>query len=204
MEEKQKQDKFMEAFEPNRQKLSAYALALTRNRDDAKDIVSETILKAYESFEKVKDTQAFSAYLFTIASRIFKRKLWRRRIFGEYNQEYAETIPAGTVSPETRFDIETLYKALDKLPAKQKEAVILFEISGFSIEEICEIQGGTISGVKSRLKRGRETLTEIMHKTYGIKTNTLKIINFSNGTSYESESPANHKQFSLRVENERF
>jgi len=45
-----------------------------------------------------------------------------------------------------------------KLPDKQREAIVLFELSGFSIEEIRELQGGTISGVKMRLKRGRNQL----------------------------------------------
>jgi DNA-directed RNA polymerase specialized sigma24 family protein len=35
---------------------------------------------------------------------------------------------------------------------------VLFEISGFPLEEIRQLQGGTLSGVKSRLKRGREQL----------------------------------------------
>ena len=48
------------------------------------------------------------------------------------------------------------------LPEEQKEAVILFEISGFSIKEICEIQQAGESAVKQRLKRGRQKLTEIL------------------------------------------
>jgi RNA polymerase sigma-70 factor (ECF subfamily) len=51
---------------------------------------------------------------------------------------------------------------LGKLPDKQKEAIILFEISGFKIAEIAEMQGATESAVKSQLKRGREKLTNIL------------------------------------------
>lgn len=59
-------------------------------------------------------------------------------------------------------DVEILYKALDKLPEKMKTTVIMYEISGLSLEEIREIQGGTLSGVKSRLVRGRTMLKEIL------------------------------------------
>ena len=61
------------------------------------------------------------------------------------------------------YDIQVLYAALDKLPVKQKEAVVLFEISGFSLEEIKNIQGGTLSGAKSRVKRGREKLAILLN-----------------------------------------
>jgi RNA polymerase sigma-70 factor (ECF subfamily) len=47
---------------------------------------------------------------------------------------------------------------LAKLPSRQREALVLFELSGFSLDEIRQLQGGTLSGVKSRMKRGREQL----------------------------------------------
>lgn len=60
-----------------------------------------------------------------------------------------------------------------------KETVILFEISGLSLEEIKKIQGGTISGVKSRLKRGRETLEILMKPRNGVMTKNLPLDNDS-------------------------
>jgi DNA-directed RNA polymerase specialized sigma24 family protein len=61
--------------------------------------------------------------------------------------------------------VTLLYNALNLLPVKQRETVMLFEISELSIEEIRNIQGGSISGVKSRLTRGRERLTELLSDT---------------------------------------
>jgi RNA polymerase sigma-70 factor (ECF subfamily) len=55
-----------------------------------------------------------------------------------------------------------LDRALARLPEKQREAVILFEISGFSLAEIREIQGGSLSGVKSRIVRGRDNLANLL------------------------------------------
>ncbi len=48
------------------------------------------------------------------------------------------------------------------LPEKQREALALFEISGLSIEEVREIQGGSLSAVKMRLVRGREQLALLL------------------------------------------
>jgi RNA polymerase sigma-70 factor (ECF subfamily) len=162
MSELEKQEIFLELFEPVREKLSRYARAMTHDSDDAKDVIGDTILAAYESFERVKDHSVFASYLFTIASNILKRKHRKLRIFSAYNEELAEQIPDRSVRLENAIDIQILYKALDQLPAKQKEAVVLFEISGFSLEEIRKIQGGTLSGVKSRIKRAREQLTVLM------------------------------------------
>jgi len=163
MNEKQRQTEFLELFEPVRENLSRFARAMVREREEAKDLVSEAIMLGFENFNKLKDRTAFLSYMFTIIHRLYKRNKRHRSYFTEFDSKFAEQIKANDTSPETIIDVKLLYLALDELPFKQKEAVILFEISGFSIEEIKKIQGGTISGVKSRLKRGREKLGEIMN-----------------------------------------
>jgi len=64
----------------------------------------------------------------------------------------------GTVWDEERRRAERAARALANLDAEQREAVVLHEIEGFSVEEIAEMQGVTSSAVKSRLARGREKL----------------------------------------------
>lgn len=203
MQFKEKQDAFMELFEPQRKRLSAFALALTRNYEEAKDLVGEAVLKTYENFDKIKNRNAFASYLFTVAVRINKRKNWRKKLFGAFDQGYAESIPTADSNPELKADVQALYRALAELPEKQKEAVILFEISGFSIEEITEIQGGTQSGVKSRLRRGREALSILLmeneHKPAPVKIFTINNDYPSSPNYFESINA-----FSLRVENEKF
>jgi RNA polymerase sigma-70 factor (ECF subfamily) len=172
--------------------------AMTRNSENAADLVSDTILLAYQNFEKLKDKSVFKSFVFTIASRRFKRNMRMQKIFGKYDTEYAEQIPAKVTSPDMEIDIKILYKALEKLPLKIKEAVIMFEISGLSLEEIRVIQGGTLSGVKSRLKRGREKLTQMLTEKNDnsekkvqsdnindIKINKFPTQGFKNGNSYK-------------------
>jgi RNA polymerase sigma-70 factor, ECF subfamily len=165
MDNKDKQIEFLKMLEPINGQLSKYAVALSKNREIAKDIVSEAILITYQNFENIRDKSKFSHYIWKVTKRLYKRHCWKSRLFGDYNSEIAEQIPDRTSFSDKDFDIQILYKNLDKLPAKQKEAIILFEISGFSIEEIKNIQGGTISAVKSRLKRGREKLTKLLTDT---------------------------------------
>lgn len=163
MIESKKKSEFLKLYEEHHPSLMRFARAISKNREDAKDLAAETIMIAYEKFDTLNSKQAFLSFLFTIASRIQKRRRWRQRFFGEYDEQKASLLKSHEPSPESGLEVELLYKALDKLPEKMKTAVVLFEISGLSIEEIRDIQGGSISGVKSRLVRGRAMLKEILN-----------------------------------------
>jgi RNA polymerase sigma-70 factor (ECF subfamily) len=152
----------MGLLRPVHGKLEAFALAMTRNSEEARDLVSETLLRAYEHFDQMRTAGAFASYLLTTASRACKRQRWRRRIFGAYNQDYAESIHDSRSGPDESADVDALYRALSRLPDAQREAVVLFEISGLTLEEIQRVQGGSLSGVKSRIVRGRQGLVRLL------------------------------------------
>lgn len=152
-------DIFWQLIEDYRPALWRYAYGLTRSRDDANDLVSDTVVAAFQSFPNQRDLGGFKKTLYTIARRLHTRKLWRRRLF--MSNDGIEHIPAEE-QRESAHDLELLLTALDRLPLKIREALLLFEISGFSLEEIRQLQGGTLSGVKSRLKRGREALRDMI------------------------------------------
>src|SRR4026207_688637 len=84
---REKQARFMELLTPCQKRLENFAFAMTKNEEEACDLVSETILKAYENFEQIRDSKAFLSYLFSISSRLHKRKRWRGRLFGTYDDE---------------------------------------------------------------------------------------------------------------------
>ncbi len=172
------QEKFLELYEPCRESLVRFSKAMTRNMDDAMDLVQETTLKAFQSFGKVQSPVAFTSYLFTIASRIHKRQSFRKRIFRSFSgknddRSIFDNIRDNNGSADRRHDIAALYAALDKLPPGQKEAVILFEISGLSIAEISKIQDVSVPGVKSRIQRGRKALAALL----GVADDTRKLDN---------------------------
>ena len=66
-------------------------------------------------------------------------------------------------STSLKTEVYFLYQALSELSDVQQEAIILFEITGFSIKEIMKIQEASESAVKQRLKRGRENLVSILN-----------------------------------------
>ena len=151
--------RFWDLIEENRVSLCRFAFALTGSDDDGKDLVSDTVLAAHASFPKLKNIDGFRKSLYTIARRIYRRKVWRRRIFSPLEAGLHVGEESGL---ESSHDIGVLLLALHRLPQKQREAVLLFEISGLSLEEIRNIQGGSLSGVKSRVTRGREAVQKLM------------------------------------------
>ena len=159
---------------PVYRQLENFVFAMTRDAEEARDLVAETLLRAYESFGRLKSPEAFLSYLFSIASREAGRRRRRARWFGSYDQQAAESIEWGGTPPDIGPDLELLHRALAKLPHQQREAVVLFEISGFSLREIQEIQGGTLSGVKVRIHRGRKRLARLLGADAGLDPMVVK------------------------------
>jgi RNA polymerase sigma-70 factor (ECF subfamily) len=155
-------ERFMRLLLPCYKRLEDFAFAMSRDPEEARDLVAETVLLAFESFDRLKDDQAFLGYLFTIASREFRRRRRRRRWFGAFDESAAERIVYPGSPPDIAADVVLLYRALAKLSEQQREAIVLFEISGFSMKEIQEIQGGSLSGVKVRIHRARGRLAELL------------------------------------------
>lgn len=178
----ERQQAFLHTFEPLRDRLWKFvrAMVFKYDRNDhevARDIMSETILVCLEQFDLIHDKQAMLSFCFTVASRIYKAQFVRSKFWGLYEEEIAGQIPSQESLPDIRADVRLLYEAIDTLPHKIKEAVILFEISDLPLEEIRVIQGGTLSGVKSRVARGREMLTKLLTvQTVKIEESILKVI----------------------------
>jgi DNA-directed RNA polymerase specialized sigma24 family protein len=72
------QEQFILLYENFKHELSCYCRAVMKDEDDAKDLMSETVL-AFESFEKMKEPEKFKYFLFGIASRLFKKKLRQKK-----------------------------------------------------------------------------------------------------------------------------
>lgn len=167
MSDSEKQKRFLELFEPCRESLVKFSKAMTRDSEATKDLVQETILRAFDKFETINSPVAFKSFLFSVASRIYKRQVWRSKLFSRIHSEdeyeyRLELMISNDSKTDSQYDIYALQKALLKLPKKQRESVVLFEIIGLSVAEIQEIQGGSVSGVKSRVQRARKELARLL------------------------------------------
>ena len=155
-------NQFVELLRPVQKQLYHFARALTKDYDEACDLVGSTLLSALENYNDSYPPASFKSYLFTIAVRIQRRKRTRSMLFIPLNDFHRESIPCTLTPPDESADVQALYNALTRLPEKQREAVALFELTGLSLKEIREIQGGSLSGVKSRVTRGRRHLATLL------------------------------------------
>ena len=157
-----KQQAFMQAYDPCHERFIRYCSALAYGKMDTEDLVQDVLLSAYQHFDKIRQKGQMLHYLIR-AARNRSISKWRSAKFRtEWLEQHTERLYAAGVSPEMALDIEYLYRTLDRLPAKQKEAIILFEISGFSMKEIAAMQKSTEGAVKTRVSRGRQKLKALM------------------------------------------
>jgi RNA polymerase sigma-70 factor (ECF subfamily) len=155
-----KQQQFMRLYEPVKDRLWRFIRSIVWISDDARDIESETILQAYINLNKLNDESRFLYFLFGIASRLLKQKERRRRLQAAFRMR--KPAESEFYDPAHKLDVEILYRALKKLPHKERETLVLFEISGLSIKEIQGIMGGNASAIKTRLSRARTRLKELL------------------------------------------
>src|SRR5215213_8395096 len=143
--------------------LRAFAISLTSNVDRADDLVQETLMRAIANIDRFQPGTNMQAWLFTILRNLFHSEYRkRRREVEDADGKYAATL---AIQPHqgAHLDFEDLQRALTRLPADQREALLLVGASGFSYEQAAEICGCAVGTIKSRVNRARTRLAELMH-----------------------------------------
>ena len=146
--------------------LFSFALKLSHARDEAEDLVSETVLRALERWEQYRLGTNARAWLFTILYHVFvsrRRRVTARELpLPEEIEGWSGNEVVGEADPEGQFydsfvDDEVT-RAIDALPEEYRTAVVLSDVHGLRYAEIAEILGVPEGTVKSRLFRGRHIL----------------------------------------------
>ena len=151
-----KREDFIALVKQEQGPLRRFLLALCLgNQDEADDIAQEALVKAYLSSDDFSDTPKFAAWIFKIAYNTFLDHRKTARTFQPL--EEAKTLLA-TESADRQFEYQELYKALDTLSYKERTAILLFYIKGYTIREISKIVDCSEDAVKKQLSRGREQL----------------------------------------------
>ena len=142
--------------------LRAFAISLCGSSDRADDLVQETLLRALANIDSFQPGSNLPAWLFTILRNLFRSEYRkRRREVEDAEGRYAETLKS---HPEQtgRVEFEEFRAALAKLPADQREALILVGASGFSYDDAAAICGCAVGTIKSRVNRARTRLADLL------------------------------------------
>ncbi len=153
-----------------------FALGLTKNEEDAADLVQETYLRALRFQQRFKPGTNLRAWLFKILRHAFIDNYWRRSREPAIEDAEAEQssatladvegprgVQAGPLNRLVRIDLR---EALERLPNQFRTAIVLSDIEGLKVEEIAEIMDCPTNTVKTRLFRGRQMLRKTL-KEYG-------------------------------------
>jgi RNA polymerase sigma-70 factor (ECF subfamily) len=142
--------------------LRNFSRLLCRKQDFAEDITQETLIKAWRARDRFVPGTNLRAWLFTILRHEFysyRRRAWRQVAWDE---DFGAQIPVPADEQSWAMDLSDCKRALDQLPAGQRETVLLVGAGGFGYEDAAELLRSPVGTLKSRLARGRRNLTKFL------------------------------------------
>lgn len=170
---KAQQEKFLALYKPIHDRFERFCRARVFGNMEYQDLMNDTLLVAYQKLDSLKSEKAFLSFIIGISVRILANHHKKKKEDLTANLTDFD-LPDSNANTERDIEVYLLYKALALLPDEQRECIVLFEITGFSIKEIMEIQHSSASAVKQRLKRGREKLVELLTFESDYKTQEVE------------------------------
>ena len=147
---------FIAHVEREQEALRGFLLALCcGNKGDADDLAQDALVKAYLSLAGYQNRGKFRSWLFKIAYNTFLNHKAGCRTMDSIDE--ARTLIGGNEA-DSSFEHQHLYLALRTLPPKERSAITLFYLNGYSIKEIAAITDASQDAVKQQLSRGRDKL----------------------------------------------
>lgn len=142
--------------------LRAFAISLSGSVDRADDLVQDTLMRALANIHRFQRGTNLNAWLFTILRNLFHSEFRKRRREVEDPEGAHAARLASQPEQLPHLDFEDFRAALARLPADQREALLLVGASGFSYEEAAEICECAVGTIKSRVNRARNRLSEML------------------------------------------
>jgi len=162
-------ERLLRLLGPIHEQAAGTARRLSRSADEGDDLYQESVLRAYERLHDLRDESKFRSWFFATLHSIHRSRRRRRATVSLEEAWPRGGEPAGEDGSTWAEALERAHRAaraLDGLAPVQREAVVLHEIEGFSVEEVAAMQGVTISAVKSRLARGRDKLKQFYERVW--------------------------------------
>lgn len=161
-----KEIRFRDDILPLKDKLFRLALRITLSREEAEDIVQDTLLRMWERREEWEQIDSLEAFCLTICRNL---ALDKSKAACKSNLQIDEQwdTPASTVTPLEELDgkmrMEALRRFMDALPELWRSIMLLRDSEGKRYDEIATILGITEGQVKVYLHRARNRIREQMH-----------------------------------------
>ena len=152
----------LELLAPIHDDVQLFARRIARSNAEGDDLFQEAVLRAACNVGALRDRSKFRAWIFGVVVSVHRSRwrasVWRRWMPWESGPEPVGDDGSGWA--DSQASASRAAAALATLPAPQREAIVLFELHGYSIDEVAEVQRASVSSVKSRLQRGRDRLRQ--------------------------------------------
>lgn len=154
-------DAFCLLYGKYKNKLYSYAFYKLGNSSDAEDAVQNCMLSAFEQMDKLKKTEAFSAWIFRIlycsCSALIKEQIRQR------NTDDLDNYTNIASSDNDKFILqEELRQALKILSDEERNIVLLSAVAGFKSKEIAQITGLSSGNVRTKLSRSLKKMKDYL------------------------------------------
>ncbi len=138
--------------------LRSFARGLCGWRDMADDLAQDAMMRGWAARASFTPGTNFRAWMFMILRNQFYTTIRKNKRTTSWDPEVAERVLVEAPSQQSAIHVADVAKALQKLPAEQREVLLLVGANGVSYEEAAEIIGCAMGTIKSRMARGRKAL----------------------------------------------
>ena len=142
--------------------LRAFSRGLCGHREMADDLAQDTMMRAWAARASYTQGSNFRAWMFMIMRNQFYTTIRKNSRMTSLDPEVAERVLVVAPAQQNGINVDDVAKALQKLPAEQREVLLLIGANGLSYEEAAEVIGCAMGTVKSRLARGRTALAALI------------------------------------------
>ena len=150
--------RLLEASQPDLKRIAATQCASAADADDA---VQESLWQVYRRIGALRTIGSYTAWLFSIVRHECQRLMRKMHGLVELPDDDASPLFAYYTTPDLRIDLAA---AIQSLPDKYREAIVLRDFEEYSITEIAHALRLTREAVKSRIHRGREMIREYLRE----------------------------------------
>ena len=150
---------------PLKNKLFRLALRITLNREEAEDVVQDTLIKVWNARDRWQELDSIEAYRLTIARNLSLDRIKKMENQNDSLEEQnTERLDENTSTPSERMiqkdKLDIVRNIIDELPEKQRSCLQLRDIEGKSYKEIADILSITEDQVKVNIFRARQTVKQ--------------------------------------------
>ena len=149
---------------PMKNKLFRLALRITLNREEAEDVVQDTLIKIWNSRDRWQQLDSIEAYSLTIVRNLSLDRIKKMENQNDSLEEEKTERPDASSNPSERMiqkeKLDIVKRMIDELPEKQRCCMQLRDIEGNPYKDIAHILGITEEQVKVNIFRARQTIKQ--------------------------------------------